>query len=90
MGLIPLVMTIKDMNNWEQFNQKFSIVFSRFYDMADENINLIRFSDISNMTALNEKTVSYQITLDNRIDSSPNNPYKWTSLSIYSSKFKNL
>ena len=42
--------------------------------MADENINLIRFSDISNMTALNEKTVSYQITLDNRIDGSPNNP----------------
>ena len=62
------------MKNWEQFNQKFSITFSRFYDMADENIKLIRFSDVADMTALNEKTVSYQITLEETILGSTNNP----------------
>lgn len=62
------------MKNWEQFNQKFSITFSRFYDMADENIKVIRFSDVVDMTALNEKTVSYQITLEETIVGSTNNP----------------
>tara|TARA_Y100000589_G_scaffold331286_1_gene384163 strand:+ start:6503 stop:7480 length:978 start_codon:yes stop_codon:yes gene_type:complete len=62
------------MNDWEQFNQKFSIIFSRFYDMGDENIKLIRFSDVTDMIQLNEKTVSYQITLEENISGSINNP----------------
>ena len=62
------------MSDWEQFNQKFSIIFSRFYDMGDEDIKLIRFSDVVDMIQLNEKTVSYQITLEENISGSINNP----------------
>ena len=64
------------MQFWEQFNQKFTVSFSRFYDMGDPNIRLIRFSDLDGMTAINEKTVSYQITLEENIVGSQNNPMK--------------
>lgn len=62
------------MANWSQFQGKYLMSFIRFYDMSDTNIKVMRFSDLSTLSAVVERTVSFQINLDSTIHGSPNNP----------------
>lgn len=62
------------MKDWSQFQNRYEISFERYYDMSDPNIKLLRFSDISGMTSMIEKSVKYQIELENEIKGSKNNP----------------
>ena len=64
------------MAKWSQFQEKYQVSFSRFYNMGDLNIKVIRFSDLSEMMSVNERTVKYQINLDPIIRGSSNNPLK--------------
>jgi len=71
------------MANWSQFQENYQVLFSRFYNMGDPNIKVIRFSDLSEMMAVNERTVKYQINLDPIIEDSSNNPLNLEEFTDY-------
>ena len=62
------------MKGWSQFQNRYDIIFERYYYMNDPNIRVLRFSDIAGMTSMIEKSIKYQIELKNKIDGSTNNP----------------
>jgi len=62
------------MKDWSQFQNRYEISFERYYNMSDPNIKLLRLSDISGMTSMIEKSVKYQIELENEVKGSKNNP----------------
>ena len=71
------------MANWTQFQESYQMTFRRFYNMADPKIKVIRFSDIVEMKAVNERSLSYQINLDENIEGASNNPMTLEEFSNY-------
>jgi len=64
----------KVMNNWIQFQDTHSINFERYYEMSDPNINVLRYSDVAEMSAVIEKSIKFKIKLDPVIQGSIDNP----------------
>lgn len=56
------------MKDLERFNQHFTISFTRFYDMSDDRIEVIRSPLLNDLSAVDPSTLSYVAKFPTRVD----------------------
>jgi hypothetical protein len=55
------------MRAWPAYQNKYSLAFTRIYDMADPNVQVLRLADARRYSAVNENSVAYEIALPDQV-----------------------
>lgn len=55
------------MRAWPAYQNKYSLAFTRIYDMADPHVQVLRLADARRYNAVNENSVAYEIALPDQV-----------------------